>query len=65
MVFTRHLYYVDWAQYGCDIMYFNLVRTFIICRYYDKWRNGLFGKGLSLIYICKPTEFHFEDARSG
>ena len=51
MVFTRHLYYVDWAQYGCDIMYFNLVRTFIFCKYYDKWRNGLFGKGLSLIYI--------------
>ena len=51
MVFTRHLYYVDWAQYGCDIMYFNLVRTFIFSKYYDKWRNGLFGKGLTLIYI--------------
>ena len=58
MVFTRHLYYVDWAQYGCDIMYFNLVRTFIICRYYDKWRNGLFGKGLSLIYIMGHELLH-------
>ena len=25
MVFSRHLYFVDYTQYGCDIQYFNMV----------------------------------------
>ena len=28
MVFSRHLYFVDYTQYGCDIPYFNMVNSY-------------------------------------
>ena len=30
MVFSRHLYFVDWSEFGCDIPYFNLVSLKLI-----------------------------------
>ena len=30
MVFSRHLYYVNYSQYGCDIQFYNMVsRTWL------------------------------------
>jgi len=42
MVFSRHLYFVDWSEFGCDIPYFNLIRDPVerfISRYYFHRRN--------------------------
>ena len=25
MIFSRHLYFIDFSEYGCDIPYFNVV----------------------------------------
>ena len=30
MVFSRHLYFVDWSEFGCDIPYFNLVSLLLL-----------------------------------
>jgi len=42
MIFSRHLYFVDWTKYGCDISYFNLIRDPVerfISRYYFHRKN--------------------------
>lgn len=44
MVFTRHLYYVNYSNYGCDIQYYNMVRDPVerfISRYYFHRKNFL------------------------
>ena len=40
-ILSRHLYFVDWAKYGCDILYFNLVNIEYSTLRRD-WRFALF-----------------------
>jgi len=50
MVFTRHLYFVNYSQYGCDIQYYNMVRDPVerfISRYYFHRNNFISLRGRS------------------